>query len=95
MLLIEGGLIDRPVLYLSLYLKQNRTTYYELLQEVRIHGTWETWLEFFLEGVITSSKQAVSTATEINQLFSDDIGLIKTLGRARLSCEKVFDYLKQ
>ncbi len=95
LLLSEGNILDEPVLYLSLYLKQNRNTYYNLLQEVRTHGTWETWIEFFLEGVFTSSKQAIRTAQEINNLFARDLEKITTLERARFSCEKVLDYLKK
>jgi Fic family protein len=56
LLLCANGMVDEPILYLSLYLKQNRQSYYELLQEVRSNGTWETWLEFFLEGVYSSAK---------------------------------------
>ena len=94
LLLCEGGMLNEPILYLSHYLKKNRETYYNLLQEVRIHGTWETWLEFFLQGVFESSKQALNAAKKINQLFDDDLQKIATLGRARLSCEKIFEYLK-
>src|SRR3990167_7035047 len=72
LLLCHRGLLDEPILYLSLYLKQNRQIYYDLLQEVRLHGTWETWLEFFLEGIAKSAKQAVLTANQINQLFNKD-----------------------
>jgi Fic family protein len=95
LLLCKSGMLDEPILYLSLYLKQNRHTYYELLQEVRTHGTWETWLEFFLEGVYTSSQQAIQTTAEINQLFTSDLEKIASLGRARFTCEKILDYLKQ
>ncbi len=95
LLLINGGLIDEPVLYLSLYLKQNRTTYYNLLQEVRTNGSWESWIEFFLTGVLKSSKQAIKTITDINSLFEIDNIKIATMGRSRFSCEKVFNYLKQ
>lgn len=63
LLLCGSGMLDAPILYLSLYLKENRRVYYELLQEVRIHGTWETWLELFLKGVDKSAKQAIQTAT--------------------------------
>ena len=50
-LLCHAGLLREPLLYLSLYLKQNRATYYELLDRVRRDGDWEAWLAFFLEGV--------------------------------------------
>jgi Fic family protein len=95
LMLVEGGLLNKPILYLSLYMKQNRDTYYNLLQEVRMHGTWETWIEFFLTGTIHSSKQAIKTAASINSLFEEDNKKIATMGRARFSCEQIFEYLKK
>src|SRR5215207_10045148 len=47
-LLCAEGALSEPLLYLSLYLKQNRARYYELLQQVRMEGDWERWLDFFL-----------------------------------------------
>ncbi len=93
--LYNEGLLEKPILYLSLYLKQNRNIYYDLLQQVRLKGTWEIWLEFFLEGVTESAKQAVQTATQINSLFEEDLLKIQKLGRSRLSCIEVLEYLKK
>lgn len=95
LMLCENKLLNEPVLYLSLYFKQQRTTYYNLLQEVRLYGTWETWLEFFLEGICVASKQALNTITEINKLFELDYAKIESLGRARFSCIQIMDYLKK
>lgn len=95
LLLVDSGMLDEPILYLSLYLKQNRNTYYNLLQEIRSDGAWENWLEFFLEAIFVSSKQAIKTAEDINNLFTKDLKKILTLGRARFSCEKILDYLKK
>jgi len=95
LLLCTNGMLDEPILYLSLYLKQNRHTYYELLQEVRESGAWETWLEFFLIGVEKSSKQAIQTVQRINDLFAKDSEAISHLGRARFSCQQTFEYMKR
>jgi Fic family protein len=95
LLLCESGMLDEPILYLSLYLKQNRPVYYELLQQVRLHGTWETWLEFFLEGIYKSAKQALRTVKEINSLFEVDLAKVENLGRARFSCGRIMEYLKK
>ena len=95
LLLCIGNMLDAPILYLSLYLKQNRHIYYELLQEVRIYGNFEVWLEFFLEGIYQSSKDAVITANTINNLFNQDFEKIKNLGRARFSCEQILSYMKK
>lgn len=95
LLLCANGMLDEPVLYLSVYLKANRNTYYELLTEVRTHGTWETWLEFFLTGVYMSAKQSIKTARQINALFYQDMEMIASLGRARFSCQQTLEYMKR
>lgn len=95
LMLCENGILEEPILYLSLYLKQNREMYYDLLQQVRTHGTWETWLEFFLDGIAKSAKQALSAAKEINALFANDLAKINTLGRAKFSCAEVLEHLKK
>lgn len=94
LLLCANGMLDEPILYLSIYLKENRQTYYELLQAVRESGTWETWLEFFLIGVHQSAKQAIQTAAAINDLFAEDIEKIAHLGRARFSCAQTLEYMQ-
>jgi Fic family protein len=66
------GVLRKPLLYLSLYLKSHRAEYYRLLQEVREHGAWEAWLEFFLEGVAETANQAFDAATRIVDIFKRD-----------------------
>ena len=79
--LCEQGILDEPLLYLSLYLKTHRATYYALLQEVREHGRWETWLEFFLTGVRDVARQAHEAARSISAIFAEDTSKIVGLGR--------------
>ncbi|CAO5682088.1 MAG: hypothetical protein HEEMFOPI_01585 [Holosporales bacterium] len=95
LLLCMDGFLEEPILYLSLYLKQHRAQYYALLQEVRTHGTWETWLEFFLDGIYVIANQAIKTAEDINHLFDKDLEKIRKLGRARFSCEQTLEYMKK
>ncbi len=95
LLLCANDMLDEPILYLSLYLKQNRHTYYQLLQEVRESGNWEVWLEFFLIGIYQSATQAINTAANINDLFIQDLAKIALLGRARFSCEQIFTYMQR
>jgi Fic family protein len=54
-LLCTQGILKEPILYLSLYFKTHRRQYYDLLQGVRERGDWETWLEFFLDGITETS----------------------------------------
>ncbi len=79
--LCEQGILDEPLLYLSLYLKSHRVTYYALLQEVREHGRWETWLEFFLSGVRDVARQAHEAVRSISAIFAEDAAQIAGLGR--------------
>lgn len=94
LLLCAEGVLAEPLLYLSLYLKTNRDTYYDLLQEVREQGTWEKWLRFFLEGVRESADEATRTTRAINSLFSEDRKKVETLGRPAGSALRVFDHLR-
>lgn len=94
LLLCTEGVLVEPLLYLSLYLKTHRDTYYDLLQEVREQGAWEKWLWFFLEGVRDSAEEATRTTRAINSLFSDDRAKVETLGRPAGSALRVFDHLR-
>jgi Fic family protein len=67
-LLAECGVLHKPVLYLSHYLKQHRQAYYDHLQSVRLRGAWEEWLTFFLRGVIEVAGEAADTARRIQIL---------------------------
>lgn len=58
-------ILDKPLLYLSFYLKKNKEEYYQRLMDVRFEGDWESWIKFFLKGVIEVSGEAVFTVKEI------------------------------
>jgi Fic family protein len=81
-LLCVEGLLDKPLLYLSLYFKEHRQEYYDYLQLVRTTGDWESWIQFFLEGIVVTAEQAVETARKIMQLFEENHKKITSLGRS-------------
>ena len=58
--LAADGVLREPMLYLSLYFKKHRQTYYELLNAVRLRATGRRWLEFFAEAVEASATQAAT-----------------------------------
>lgn len=58
-------ILSHPLLYLSFYLKKNRTEYYDWLMKIRLDGDWEGWLKFFLKGVKEVSEEAVNSASKI------------------------------
>lgn len=72
LLLEHWKLLSTPLLYLSLFFKRHRAEYYRLLGEVRRSGDWEAWMEFFLEGVATIAKEAVTAARDVFALISED-----------------------
>ena len=78
--LVEKNVLKEPLLYLSLYLKTHRSDYYRLLQEVRQRGTWEAWLEFFLDGVAATANNAHDSAIQIVTLFARDRERITSSG---------------
>ena len=89
LLLCEQKALREPMLFLSLYFKTYRQYYYELLNEVRLSGNWEVWLDFFAEAVINTANQAVDTTEQLNDLSKGDRDKIKRLGRAALSTLQV------
>lgn len=93
-LLCTEGVLKEPILYLSLYLKTYRQTYYDLLQGVRERGDWEAWLAFFLKGIAETSQQATATARELNELFEADRRRIERLGRPAASALRVHQRLQ-
>ena len=93
-LLCHAGILREPLLYLSLYLKQNRAAYYELLDRVRREGDWEAWLVFFLDGVRQVAEGAVSTAERLGAMFRSDRERIEASGRRAGSALRVHEALK-
>ena len=94
-LLCAAGVLREPILYLSLYFKQHRSTYYDLLDRVRTKGDWKAWLDFFLTGVRDTAEQAADAAHRILAVFAEHRRKIEALGRPAPSVLRVFEYLQQ
>ena len=84
-LLCEAGVLSEPLLYLSLYFKRHRSTYYDLLDSVRRTGDWERWLAFFFEGVRETAQSAVATTRQLVNVFEEDRANITRHGARRAS----------
>jgi Fic family protein len=87
--------LQKPMLYLSLYLKTHRKDYYRLLQEVRERGAWEAWLEFFLRGIAETANQAFDAARRIVDLFKQDRERISAQSERAGSALRLHDMLQQ
>lgn len=92
-LLCNRGVLSRPLLYLSHYLKQNRAEYYDRLQAIRTRGAWEDWLVFFLRGARDVAIEAHETARKILALRGRCQELLKGEGKAGATLLRALDVL--
>jgi Fic family protein len=93
LLLGQWGLLDSPLLYISVYFKRNREEYYELLNSVRTNGDWEGWTRFFLEGVAAMGREATITAEELFKLFERDRLQLLAAQGSTISALRLYDQL--
>jgi Fic family protein len=93
--LVADGVLREPLLYPSLFFKTHRALYYELLNDVRVNGDWERWLDFFAEAITACAAQAVRTAQALVALVSSDRERLATLGRAAASASTLHQALQR
>ncbi len=92
--LCERKILQQPLLYLSVFFKKHRTRYYDLLQRTRDEGDFESWLKFFLQGMIETSTAATETAQKIVRLRENHRDLILArLGRRAGNGIRLLEYL--
>lgn len=92
--LLEKKILSHEVLYISYFLKRNRTEYYDRLMEVRIKGNFEQWVQFFLQAILESALDAIETIEALNQLHERNVKSLPSSGRATKTVERVFDYIE-
>ncbi len=93
LILVEANVIHEPLLYLSVFFKKHRQTYYERLNNVRLTGDWEAWFLFFVDAVTETANQAVETAQQLNALRQKDKIRVSELGRQAGSASQIIDAL--
>ena len=94
LLLCNEGVLREPLLYLSLYFKQHRSQYFDLLMKVRQKGDWEEWIRFFVDGVREMAEGAVTAARALNDIAEEDRKKIRDLGRKAGSALRIHQVLK-
>lgn len=93
-LLCERKILQKPLIYLSVFFKQHRARYYDLLQRTRDEGDFESWLKFFLQGIVETSAAATNTARKIVQLREEHRDLILSkLGQRAGNGIRLLEYL--
>ena len=92
--LMERKVLTTPALYLSYYLKRNRTEYYDRMTEVRRSGDYEQWIRFFLQAVEECACDAIETVDRLTALHEKNAAVIAGMGRASKNAMLVFRYLE-
>ena len=93
-LLVEHwGLLDQPLLYLSVAFKRRQQEYYAHLAGVRTEGDWEGWTAFFLECVTEAANDGVRIAQAIHELTRRDRERVVRHDRATLAAVQLLDHL--
>lgn len=87
--LIQQGLLDTPILYLSGYIIKNKTEYYHKLLQVTIEGAWIEWVLYFLNGICETAKWTMSKIFSIQKLMEESSEFIKSKASSIYSKELV------
>lgn len=93
--LMQQKVLTTPALYISYFLKKNKTEYYDRMSEVRLKGNYEQWVKFFLEAVYTSAKDAIDTIDKLVLLHDKNCKIIEKFGRSAKNSMKLFAYLEE
>jgi Fic family protein len=88
--LIQCGRLSKPLLYLSSYFEQHKRDYYTLLQRIRTHGDWDSWLRFFLIAVRETARAAIDQSQSILNLRERFRTKIGTQHRALTLLDSLF-----
>jgi len=92
--LVEKGIIQKPVLYLSDFFEKNKLTYYDNLSRVRTKHDLLNWVNFFLIGIIETCESSSQTLKDIIELLNDcEVKRIYTLGKKLKTAKILLDYL--
>lgn len=93
--LMGQGLLAKPVIYISYFLKKNQVEYYDRISEVRRSGNYEQWVRFFLEAVSKAAADSLETIHKLSSLHDTNIEKLPKTTRAKDNLRAVFDYIEQ
>lgn len=86
-------LLPEPLMYLSGYLKQHQTAYYQRLSAIRTQGDWEGWVDFFLDGVAAAASEAERSIVAMASLIASDRRRLLASPKAGPACYRLFETL--
>lgn len=79
--LVQKGLLNMPVLYLSSFIIKNKALYYQLLRQVTENDNWNDWVLYILNGLVETSQTTIEKIKKMLQLKDEtEIKMKEVLG---------------
>lgn len=91
--LVEKGLLDAPILYLSKYIIENKNQYYTKLRAVTEKQDWEGWILYMLKGIEETAKYTLEKINTINTLMDETIAIAKEKLPSRVYSKELIELL--
>ena len=92
--LCQDKLLERPIFYISAYLRRHRRTYFEKLDDYRF-GSVDDWVQFFLDSVEDVAQSAIRSTKQLIDLQEKDQALVNSLLRQTTVANKLLKHLYQ
>jgi Fic family protein len=93
--LMQQGIITKPIIYISYFLKKKQIEYYDRISEVRRSGNYEQWVSFFLEAVSAAATDSLETVEKLSALHTQNIEKLPVSNRKTDNLRRIFDYIEQ
>ncbi|MBR3705731.1 MAG: Fic family protein [Firmicutes bacterium] len=93
--LMDKGLLQKPVLYISYFLKKNQMEYYDRMSWVRSGGNYEQWIHFFLEAVSEAAEDGMESVKALLQLHEQNLSRLPDSKRKRDIVRELFAYIQK
>lgn len=91
--MVENGLLDTPILYLSKYIIEHKNAYYTNLRGVTENSAWEAWILFILKGIEETALYTLEKINSINRLMQETIIFAKEELPARVYSKELIELL--
>ena len=88
-MLVEQGLLDLPILYLSGYVIRHKAAYYEGLLGVTRHNAWEQWILYMLRATGETAQWTLNKITAVRNLVEHTAAYVRTVVPKQYSRELI------
>lgn len=92
--LMQEGLLTKPVLYVSYFLKRNQLEYYDRMSEIRRTGNYEQWVRFFLEAVDEGATDALGSVRRLVRMHEVNGQKVESLPTRGDTNKRLFAHLE-